>query len=147
MRTAEQVQAGFLIWEWVRPLLNSVYNHSPTSFFPVHKNRKACPGWISYLRMGASYNKFSITTPNSFFSCKKNTGKLLQAGFLIWECVRPTLSYKVMFCRVCGFRVRVWESYRTSRSFGYGYGSLTELTEVPGIVVRTHRTCRSSGQV
>ena len=37
-----------------------------------------------------------------------------------------------MLCRVCGFRVRVWESYRTSRSFGYGYGSVTELTEVPG---------------
>ena len=39
---------------------------------------------------------------------------------------------KVMFCRVCGFRVRVWESYKTSRSFGYGYGCVTELTEVPG---------------
>ena len=33
--------------------------------------------------------------------------------------------------RVCGFRVKVWESYRTSRSFGYGHGSVTELTEVP----------------
>ena len=39
---------------------------------------------------------------------------------------------KDMFCRVCGFRVRVWESYRASRSFGCGYGSVTELTEVPG---------------
>ena len=47
---------------------------------------------------------------------------------------------KVMFCRVCGFRVRVWESYRTSRSFGYGYGCVTELTEVPGIVARAYRT-------
>ena len=49
-----------------------------------------------------------------------------------------------MFCRVCGFRVRVWESYRNSRSFGYGYERVTEqkfgvlwhgrkeLTEVPG---------------
>ena len=35
---------------------------------------------------------------------------------------------RFMFCRVCGFRVRVWESYRTSRSFGYGYGCVTELT-------------------
>ena len=26
---------------------------------------------------------------------------------------------KFMFCRVCGFRVRVWESYRTSRSSAY----------------------------
>ena len=42
-------------------------------------------------------------------------------------------KFKVMFCRVCGFRVRVWESCRTSTSFRYGYGSVTELTEVPGI--------------
>ena len=55
--------------------------------------------------------------------------------------------FKVMFCRVCGFRVRVWELYRTCRSFGYGYGSVTKLTEVPGIVARAHRTHRSSGQV
>ena len=32
---------------------------------------------------------------------------------------------KVIFCRICGFQVRVWESYRTSRSFGYGYESVT----------------------
>ena len=50
-----------------------------------------------------------------------------------------------MLCRVCGFRVRVWESCRTSRSFGYGYGCVTELTEVPGIVARAYRTHRSSG--
>ena len=53
--------------------------------------------------------------------------------------------FKVMYCRVCGSRVRVWESYRTSRSFGHGYGSVTEHTEVPGIVVRAYRTHRSSG--
>ena len=52
---------------------------------------------------------------------------------------------KVMFCKVCGFRVRVWASYITSRSFGYGYGSVTELTDVPVIVVRACRTHRSSG--
>ena len=52
-----------------------------------------------------------------------------------------------MFCRVCGFRVRVWESYRTSRSFGHGYGSVTEPTEVPGIVGRAYITYRSSGRV
>ena len=34
------------------------------------------------------------------------------------------------FCRVCGLRVRVWGSYRTCRSFEYGYGSVTELPEV-----------------
>ena len=37
-----------------------------------------------------------------------------------------------MFFRVCVFRVRVWKSYRTHSSFGYGYGILTELTDVPG---------------
>ena len=52
-----------------------------------------------------------------------------------------------MFCRVCGFRVRVWESYGTSRCFGYGYGRVTELTKVPGIVARAYRTHRSSRQV
>ena len=40
---------------------------------------------------------------------------------------------KGMFFRVCGFRVRVWESYRTSRSFGHGYESVPELPEVPGM--------------
>ena len=30
----------------------------------------------------------------------------------------------------------MWESYRTSRCFGYGNGSVTELTEVPGILAR-----------
>ena len=44
---------------------------------------------------------------------------------------------------VCGFRVKVWESSRISRSFGYGYGSVTELTEVPGIVARAYKTHRS----
>ena len=52
-----------------------------------------------------------------------------------------------MFCRIGGFRVREWESYRTSRSFGYGYGSVTELTEIPGIVAQTYRTRRRSGRV
>ena len=55
--------------------------------------------------------------------------------------------FKIMFCRVYGFRVRVWESYRTSRSFGYEHGSVTELTEVPGIVARAYRTQKSSGWV
>ena len=54
---------------------------------------------------------------------------------------------KAMFCRVCAFRVRVWESYRTSRSFGYGYGSVTELTQVPGIVARSCSTHRIFGRV
>ena len=53
----------------------------------------------------------------------------------------------VVFCRVCGFRVKVCKSYRTSRSFGYGHGSVRELTEVPGIVARTYRNHRSSGKV
>ena len=45
------------------------------------------------------------------------------------------------------FRVRVGGSYRTYRSSVYGYGSVTELTEVPGIVARAYRTYRTSGQV
>ena len=51
------------------------------------------------------------------------------------------------FRRGCGFQVRVWGSYRTSRSFGYGYGSVTELPEVPGIVAQAYRTNRSCGRV
>ena len=58
-----------------------------------------------------------------------------------------SLICKVIFGRVCGFRVRVLESYRTSRSFGYGYESVTELPEVPGIVARAYITHRSSGRV
>ena len=50
-------------------------------------------------------------------------------------------------CRICVFRVRVWGSYRTSRSFGYGYGSVTELPEVLGIVAQAYRTHRTSGRV
>ena len=52
-----------------------------------------------------------------------------------------------MFCWVCRFRVRVLESYRTSRSFGYGYGNVTEITEVPGIVTRAYIIHRSSARV
>ena len=45
-------------------------------------------------------------------------------------------------------RVLVWTSYRTHTSSGYGYRSLTELTEAPpGIVARAYITHRSSGQV
>ena len=39
------------------------------------------------------------------------------------------------------------ESYRTTRNFGYGYGKVTDLTEVPGIVARAYITHRSSGRV
>ena len=44
------------------------------------------------------------------------------------------------------FGVRVWGSCRNYRSSRYGYGSVKELTEVPGIVIRAYRTHRSSGQ-
>ena len=54
---------------------------------------------------------------------------------------------KGMFCRVCGFRVRVWESYRTSRSFGYQYESATKLPEFRGIVARAYKNHRGSGRV
>ena len=56
-------------------------------------------------------------------------------------------DFNIMFCRVCRFRVRVWECYGTSRSFGYGHGSVTELTEVPGIVARAYRAHKSSGRI
>ena len=83
----------------------------------------------------------------------------------MWQILQ---NRKVVFCRVCGFRVRVWESYRTYRSAGTGDGSVTEhtedpgtsmnvihnlqklrvrvteLTEAPGIVARAYRTHRSS---
>ena len=55
--------------------------------------------------------------------------------------------HTVMFCRVCGFRVKVRESYTTSRSFGYGYESVTELPEVSGVVARAYITDRRSGRV
>ena len=54
---------------------------------------------------------------------------------------------RVMFCKVRGFRVTVWESYRTSRSFGYGYGSVPELPELLGIVALPYRTHRISGRI
>ena len=59
---------------------------------------------------------------------------------------QDTQISKVMFCRVCGFRVRVWESYRTSRRFGYGYASVTQH-KIPGTVARSYITHRSSGRV
>ena len=42
-------------------------------------------------------------------------------------------------------RVRVRGSYRASRTSGYGYGSLRELPEIPGIVARTYITHRVPG--
>ena len=44
-------------------------------------------------------------------------------------------------------RVLLHGAYRAHRSSGYGYESLTELPEVPGIVARAYRTYRSFGQV
>ena len=41
----------------------------------------------------------------------------------------------------------IWGPYRTYKSAGYGCESVTELTEVPGIVAQAYRTHRSSGQV
>ena len=43
------------------------------------------------------------------------------------------------------FGVRVWEYYRTSRSLGYGYGSVTELTEVWGTGMRVLQNLQKSG--
>ena len=46
--------------------------------------------------------------------------------------IRCADNCKVLFCRVCGFRVRVWWSWRTSRSWGYGYASVTKHTDFRG---------------
>ena len=53
---------------------------------------------------------------------------------------------RIMFCTVGGFRVRVWESCRTPRSFGYGDGGVAEFPEVLGIAARAYKTHRSSGR-
>lgn len=45
------------------------------------------------------------------------------------------------------FPVLVYMSYRTSRRSGYGYESVTELTEVSGSVSRAYRAHRRSVQV
>ena len=50
----------------------------------------------------------------------------LQVAPVVGESAKIT---NVMFCRVCGFRAGVWESYRISRSFGYGYGTVTENSQ------------------
>ena len=68
------------------------------------------------------------------------------AGSWWWRVSGKEVS-KVMFCRACGFRVRVWESCRTSTSFGYGYESVTEPPEVSGTVARAYRTHISSGRI
>ena len=52
-----------------------------------------------------------------------------------------------MFSRVCGFRVRVRDTYRTSRIFAYECGSVTELTKVPDIVARAYKTHRTYERV
>ena len=47
------------------------------------RNRKAGPGWISCLRMGAFYTNFSITNPEFLtFSCRSQRVFLI-ARFLI----------------------------------------------------------------
>ena len=43
----------------------------------ITRNGKACPGWISYLRMGAFYTNFSLRLQNALFSWK------YQPSFLI----------------------------------------------------------------
>ena len=46
----------------------------------------------------------------------------------------------------CEFRIRVWGSYRTSRSFGTGMEVLRN-SEISGIVAQAYRTSRRSGRV
>ena len=113
---------------------------------------------MHYLRCFVSFRVFSTGLVNTNKSCYNSRHMALSAISHYRRCRGLGLGFmeraasaaetcEVTFCRVCGFRVRVWESYRTSRSFGYGYGSVTKLTEVPGIVARAYRTYRSSGRV
>ena len=46
------------------------------------RNRKAGTGWISYLRMGALYSKFSIITTHEFLIFL-----IVSACLLYWDCV------------------------------------------------------------
>ena len=46
------------------------------------RNRKAGPGWISYLRMVAFHTNFSITNPNFLLTCKSQPAFLI-AHFLV----------------------------------------------------------------
>ena len=52
-----------------------------------------------------------------------------------------------MCCRVCEFRVTVWQSYKASRNFKYGYKCVTELPEVPDIVARAYTSHRIAERV
>ena len=98
---------------------------------------------MHYLRCFVSFRVFSTGLVNTNKSCYNSRHMALSAISHYRRCRGLGLGFmeraasaaetcEVTFCRVCGFRVRVWESYRTSRSFGYGYGSYTELREVSG---------------
>ena len=52
-------------------------------------------------------------------TCRENPRKLLPRK-LAWKKL-PRKLPRLYSVGVCGFRLRVWESYRTSRSFGYVY--------------------------
>ena len=80
-------------------------------------------------------------------SVKASVKAPVEANLIQYESFGGSKFYTLKFCRACGFRVRIWKSYRTSKSFGYGYESVTELPEVPGIVAQTYITPRSSGRV
>ena len=48
-----------------------------------------------------------------------------------WIRVVLYVPYRTQPFHLQKFRVPVWKSFRAHRSYGYGYGSLAELQEVP----------------
>ena len=58
--------------------------------------------------------------------------------------LKPAISLKESWG---GYRRTTREVCSSYRSFRYGYGSVTELAEVTGIVARAYRTHRRSGHV
>ena len=98
-------------------------------------------GWFSI----PAARLFASIGANFSLSCTFDDGRILLKK-LPRKYTGPTEHSTLRFCRVCGFRVRVLGSCRTSRSFGDGYGSVTELPEVPGILAQAYITHRSSGR-
>ena len=99
---------------------------------------------IIWAGMGDPSRSFSIPVLY-IIAANNNSSMTIRRIYVLYNPAKQISTLK--FCRVCGFRGSVWGSYRTSRSFGYGYGSVTELPEVPGIVAQAYSTHRSSGRV
>ena len=84
----EELECWFRLdfWFWACVVLK--YTDSRISYSPVNK-KKECWSKLDFLFEHVSlYTNFSIWTVRNFlFSCERETGKLVQVGFLIWACV------------------------------------------------------------